>query len=141
MHMAQKERMNFGERVKAGLVQKIYGSKVCPKCGQLGYGIVKEKRSKYSKRVEVYFQHVYIDMDGKKKRTACYLGLEGKKTVIKGCKRVERWICKCGYKTDAKSYLIEHVMKKHGLKVYEDVRKWIWENCKHKVKWIPKNQP
>jgi len=80
-------------------------------------------------------------MDGKKKQTACYLGLEGKKTVIKGCKRVERWICQCGYKTDAKSYLIYHVMKKHGLKVYEDVRKWIQENCKHKVKWILKNQP
>jgi len=130
--------MNFGERVKAGLVQKIFGSKVCPKCGQLGYGIVKLRRAGNSKRVKVHFQHSYIDMDGKRKYTLCYLGLEGKRTVIKGCRRVERWICKCGYRTDSKWRLIKHVRRRHGLKVYEDVRKWIMENCKKKVKWVKK---
>jgi len=141
MYMAQKERMNFGERVKAGLVQKIYGSKVCPKCGQLGYGVAKIRQAGNSKKVKVCFEHVYIDVDGKKRHTSCYLGLEGEKIVIKGHRRVEHWTCQCGYETDSKWQLIQHVREKHGLKAYEDVRKWIMENCKKKVEWIPKNQP
>ena len=143
--MAQKKRMSFGERVKAGLVKKIYGSKVCPKCGQLGYGDVRQKLGGDSKKVRVLFQHVYVDVDGKKKQTFCYLGLEGEKTVIKGHRRVEHWTCQCGYETDAKSHLIYHVIEKHGFKrgfkEYENIRKWIMENCKKKVEWIPKNQP
>jgi len=133
-------KMNFGERVKAGLVSKVYGSKVCPKCGQLGYGVVKQKALSNPRRVMLKFIHVYMDLDGVKRATACYLGSKGKKIVIKGCRVVERWTCSCGYRTDSKWRLILHVMKKHGLKVYEDIRRFILENCKHKVKWVKREK-
>jgi hypothetical protein len=133
-------RMNFGERVKAGLVSKIYGSKVCPKCGQLGYGIFKRKSPRNPKLKEIHFIHVYVDVNGVKKQTACFLGSKGKKTIIKGSKRVETWICKCGFKTHSKYELLIHVAEEHNIKVYEEQRKWIEQNCQHKVKWIKKKQ-
>ena len=131
-------KMNFGERVKAGLVSKIYGSKVCPKCGQLGYGIFKIKVNPNSKRFKLIFYHKFVDINGAVRATTCSLGVKGKRIVIKGSRRVESWVCGCGRRFRAKFYLIEHVMRRHGLKDYEDVRKWIVENCRHRVKWVRK---
>jgi hypothetical protein len=131
-------RMNFGERVKAGLVAKIYGSKTCPKCGQLGYGVVKRKSPSNPKRLLLMFYHVYVDLDGVKRATGCYLGSKGKKIIIRGSRRVESWVCGCGRRFRAKLYLIEHVMRRHGLKDYEGVRRWIVEYCRHRVRWVRK---
>ena len=133
-------RMNFGERVKAGLVSKIYGSKTCPKCGEKGYGIFKHKSPRNPKLKESYFMHVYVDANGVKRQTFCFLGSKGRKTIIKGSKRVETWICKCGFKTHSKYELLIHVAEEHNIKVYEEQRKWIEQNCQHKVKWIKKKQ-
>ena len=131
-------KMNFGERVKAGLVSKIYGSKVCPKCGQLGYGIFKKKVNPNSKRFMLIFYHKFVDINGVVRATTCSLGVKGKRIVIKGSRRVESWVCGCGRRFRAKLYLIEHVMRRHGLKNYEDVRRWIVENCRHRIRWVRK---
>jgi hypothetical protein len=131
-------RMNFGERVKAGLVAKIYGSKTCPKCGQLGYGLFKIRMCHNPKLFKLLFLHRYRDLNGKVKQTHCYIKTIGKRIVIKGSRRVESWVCGCGRKFRAKLYLIEHVMQRHGFKDYEGVRRWIVEYCRRKVRWVRK---
>ena len=131
-------RMNFGERVKAGLISKIFGNETCPKCGQKGYGIVKRKNRKNPKLIEELFQHRYIDINGVEKYTFCYLGSKGKKTIIKGSKRIETWICKCGFKTNTKWELLKHVAEKHNIKTYPEQAEWIRQNCIKKVKWLIK---
>jgi len=132
----KRGRMNFGERVKAGLVSKIYGDKTCPKCGQKGYGVVKKCLSQKSERYVKLFMHRYADMNGVKKYTTCYLGIAGRRIVIKGRRRVEHWWCSCGFESRTKADLILHVMEKHGIRRYEGVREWIGRECRCKVRWV-----
>ena len=133
-------KMNFGERVKQGLVSEILGLEVCPKCGLRGYGVYKSRAAWNPKLYRVYFLHVYRDMDGVRRQTTCYLGSKGKRIIIKGRRRVEHWWCSCGFESRTKADLILHVMEKHGIRRYEGVREWIWRECRCKVRWVKRGR-
>lgn len=139
-HLRVHGKKNFAERVRDGEVAKVYGRKVCPKCGQRGYGIVLVKPYRNASFLFKKFIHEYRTKDGVKKKTACYIGFvkvgEDRRGWRKGLKEEHLWVCSCGFKTPHKVDLNEHIIREHGAKRYSQVEKWVMVNCKHYVRYI-----
>jgi hypothetical protein len=50
-------------------------------------------------------------------------------------KILDLWICSCGFKTESKLKLAEHIKQTHEAKTYPQVGRWIKDKCKHVVKY------